>query len=159
MIHRGAFDSDASISQRIIHRRKRGADNVSVLVPNFSESGDYLKPQKLPKIILERVRRLRRRATLPENVIRRALHELGVPYRFQYALQTFGKWYILDFYVPSKKVAIEADGSSHRKPGAAEYDQLRDDRLKARGIRTVRIENELLHNVMQATYLIGRELK
>lgn len=69
------------------------------------------------------------------------------------------KWYILDYYLPELYVCIEADGSSHRTKMSQKYDALRDKRLHDVGIDTVRIDNELLHNTMQAIYLITDGIK
>ena len=52
--------------------------------------------------------------------------------------------YILDFYCPSEKLAIELDGSWHDDILRMDYDHERTRFLNARGIRVVRIENKLL---------------
>ena len=50
--------------------------------------------------------------------------------------------YILDFYCPSEKLAIELDGQVHLHSGAAEADKERDDTLKELGIKVLRFENK-----------------
>jgi very-short-patch-repair endonuclease len=49
--------------------------------------------------------------------------------------------YILDFFIPSKKIAIEIDGSQHYEPGARAADLLRDTELMRYGIKVLRYTN------------------
>ncbi len=49
--------------------------------------------------------------------------------------------YILDFFIPSKKIAIEIDGSQHYEPEARAADRLRDAELMKYGIRVLRYTN------------------
>ncbi|RLJ80237.1 endonuclease domain-containing protein [Pedobacter alluvionis] len=49
--------------------------------------------------------------------------------------------YILDFYCPSEKLAIEVDGSSHDDYSAEIYDKERTDFLNSKGISVIRFEN------------------
>jgi very-short-patch-repair endonuclease len=49
--------------------------------------------------------------------------------------------YILDFYCPSEKLAVELDGQPHYSTAGRISDIDRDSFLEAKGIRVVRIEN------------------
>src|SRR2546421_6553267 len=49
--------------------------------------------------------------------------------------------YILDFYCPAEKLAIELDGSTHDHEAAQDYDARRSAFLKNIGVKTVRFEN------------------
>lgn len=49
--------------------------------------------------------------------------------------------YILDFYCPSEKLAIELDGEPHFEAAQADYDYERDLFLKHCGIKVLRFEN------------------
>ncbi len=49
--------------------------------------------------------------------------------------------YILDFYCPRRKLAIELDGGQHAEPKNVEYDLLRDAYLNAQGITVMRFWN------------------
>ena len=49
--------------------------------------------------------------------------------------------YILDFYIASKKLAIELDGSQHGKEADALKDQTRDKALNDLGITVLRYTN------------------
>jgi very-short-patch-repair endonuclease len=51
--------------------------------------------------------------------------------------------YIVDFYCAAVKLAIELDGTHHRVSGMDEYDDRRSAYLQRRGIRVLRIANEL----------------
>jgi very-short-patch-repair endonuclease len=50
--------------------------------------------------------------------------------------------FIVDFYLPLKKLAIEIDGSIHDNIMRRTYDQRRDDYLFSKGIKTIRFTNE-----------------
>jgi very-short-patch-repair endonuclease len=50
--------------------------------------------------------------------------------------------YVLDFYCPRLKLAIEVDGDSHFIPGAEEQDKVRQEYIEAFGIRFLRFTNE-----------------
>ena len=52
------------------------------------------------------------------------------------------KAYILDFYLPTLKLAIEIDGASHNSEHARTYDQIRDSLAAKKGIRVVRFSND-----------------
>lgn len=52
--------------------------------------------------------------------------------------------YIVDFYCPSARLAIELDGAVHDSPEAAEYDDARTRHLMASGVRVLRFENRVV---------------
>ena len=57
---------------------------------------------------------------------------------------SFGS-YILDFYCPEKKLAVELDGGQHNQPEGREYDTVRTNYLNAHGVEVVRFwNNEVL---------------
>ncbi|MBL9122754.1 MAG: endonuclease domain-containing protein [Planctomycetaceae bacterium] len=82
---------------------------------------------------------MRGNATGPEKLLwaalrsRRAAH---LKFRRQHPLGA----YIVDFYCPAHRLAIELDGNSHQ--GRADYDAARTSWLTANGIRVLRIEND-----------------
>ena len=49
--------------------------------------------------------------------------------------------YILDFYTPQFKLAIELDGEGHFTEQQMAYDKRRDEYLNSLGIRVLRFEN------------------
>ena len=50
--------------------------------------------------------------------------------------------YIVDFYCPRAKLAIEVDGSWHLTGSRVEYDSIRDEFLNALGLRVLRFKND-----------------
>ena len=52
--------------------------------------------------------------------------------------------YIVDFYCAELMLVIELDGTHHRSPGTDEYDDQRTSYLRRRGMRVLRIPNEIL---------------
>ena len=50
--------------------------------------------------------------------------------------------YIVDFYVPEKKVVIEVDGRQHLMKDNKADDEVRDKRLSDLGIKVIRIPNK-----------------
>ena len=56
--------------------------------------------------------------------------------------------YILDFYCPQLRLAIELDGGQHTEDNTREYDIARSDYLKGQGIEVIRFWN---HEVLLDT--------
>jgi len=52
--------------------------------------------------------------------------------------------FVVDFYSPELKLAIELDGHHHDTPAQSAHDAARTRHLLARGIRLVRIQNSEL---------------
>ena len=101
----------------------------------FLGSGHYW-PAKI-----EAARRLRRDATQAERVAWALLRRnamRGHYFRRQQVVEGF----IVDFFCAKLRLVIEIDGEVHDSPDQAEYDQARDELLRTRGLRIVRIGNE-----------------
>ena len=60
---------------------------------------------------------------------------MGVKFRRQHALGP----YIADFYCHALKLVIEVDGLSHGRAAAVEHDRRREEWMRARGYRVLRI--------------------
>jgi very-short-patch-repair endonuclease len=76
--------------------------------------------------------------SLPEVVLwdcLRAGRLEGLRFRRQHPIGS----YVLDFYCPSAKLAIEVDGAHHDHPGQIYRDRLRDAWLAGEGIRVMRV--------------------
>jgi len=58
--------------------------------------------------------------------------------------------YVLDFYCPSEKLAVELDGESHAGPIAAAKDAERTAYLAERGVVVIRFENKLVFDWPEA---------
>jgi very-short-patch-repair endonuclease len=76
--------------------------------------------------------------SLPEVVLWQALRKgrlAGFRFRRQHPVGP----YILDFYCPSARLAIEVDGFAHDTVAQVGHDERRDGFLAGRGIRVLRI--------------------
>ncbi len=62
----------------------------------------------------------------------------GHKFRRQYSVDG----YILDFYCPSAKLAIEIDGDSHFSGTAIQSDEIRQKTIEDMGIRFLRFTNQ-----------------
>ena len=54
-------------------------------------------------------------------------------------------YYIVDFYIPQSKIAIEIDGSQHYSKAGIEKDRIRDRCLYKHGITVLRYTNKEIH--------------
>lgn len=57
-----------------------------------------------------------------------------------------GKFYIMDFYIPSRKLCIEVDGKYHEDEKQKELDSIRTKNLNKMNIEVVRYTNEETEN-------------
>lgn len=86
-------------------------------------------------------RQLRSEMTPAEQALWAALRGEGIRgmrFRRQHAIGRF----VLDFYCPAHKIAVEVDGGVHDDPDRAEYDAARTAALEQLGIGVVRVRNE-----------------
>ena len=68
--------------------------------------------------------------------------------------------YVIDFYCPKLKLAVEIDGDVHELSDQQEYDKHRQEYLESYGITFLRITNEeLLANPEKAFNKIEEEIK
>jgi len=91
-------------------------------------------------ILKDRRRDLRKKQTDAEKAFWGKIRNkqfYGMKFFRQYS---FGP-YILDFYCPEKKLAVELDGGQHNLPDGKDYDAARTDYLNAHGIEVVRFWN------------------
>lgn len=70
----------------------------------------------------------------------------GRKFRRQHSI---GK-YIVDFYCPTEKIAIELDGAGHYTPEGGDYDEERDNYIGNLGITVLRYENRDIYNNLEA---------
>src|SRR3989338_4380615 len=92
----------------------------------------------MPKLqTITKARYLRREETGAEKLLWGKLRNknLGIKFRRQHPMERF----ILDFYAPEIKLAIELDGSDHRKN--EEYDKTRSEYLFSQNIKVIRFWN------------------
>jgi very-short-patch-repair endonuclease len=108
----------------------------------------------------KRARELRVNTTLPERRLwarLRGAQMEGLSFRRQHPVGP----YILDFYCPTAKVAIELDGDQHGTDAALAYDAARTRFINGKGIRVIRFSNyDLMKNfdaVLEAIYRAVKE--
>ncbi len=93
---------------------------------------------------------LRRKMTPAEIALWQLLRNRqldGVRFFRQYSIDNF----ILDFYCPQFKLAIELDGDYHFDEYQVERDKLRNEHLLNKNIRTLRFENFEIFQYPQRT--------
>jgi very-short-patch-repair endonuclease len=107
-------------------------------------------------------RQLRRNITKAEAIIWQKLRCKQIEnckFRNQYSVEQF----VLDFYSPEIKLAIEIDGESHFQEGAAHYDKERQIFIESAGINFLRFTNnqvyENLNGVLETIAQKIRELR
>jgi len=92
-----------------------------------------------------KARELRKSMSKPEIMLWQQLRRkpLGIKFRRQHPIGS----YIVDFYCPSAKLAIEVDGMAHDMVDRPERDERRERNLSQQGIETIRISaEEVLHD-------------
>ncbi len=92
---------------------------------------------RAPMTTLKYARALRREMTLPEVILWQALRRRFVN-RLRFRRQHPVGTYVLDFYCPSARLAVEVDGLAHDNAARRQRDERRDEWLNARGIKVLR---------------------
>jgi very-short-patch-repair endonuclease len=95
--------------------------------------------------------------TLPEVVLWQALRKgqlAGLRFRRQHPIGP----YILDFYCPTARLAVEVDGAAHDTAERARHDERREALLAAHGITVMRVAAaDVLRDESLESVLIGIE--
>jgi very-short-patch-repair endonuclease len=106
----------------------------------------------------EKRRLLRSKMTYCEKIVWLHLRKKQLGYRFlrQYSVDQF----VIDFYCPKLKLAVELDGDVHEVLEQKEYDIKRQKYLEEFGIKFIRIKNEeFLGNPNKAFDKIEEEIR
>ena len=107
----------------------------------------------------ENRRRLRQEQTYAEKIAWMHLRNrklIGFKFKRQYSVDKF----IIDFYCPELKLAVEIDGSIHELKENKIYDLERQSYIEKYGIEFIRITNEeLLGNPNKAFQKIENKIK
>lgn len=91
----------------------------------------------------ERRKRLIVKATKSELIFKKRLIDLGIRFIFQKGFIKGNGFYIVDFYLPRPhKIAIEIDGKIHNRPDIYLKDFRKNEYLRWRKIKVLRIKNE-----------------
>ena len=80
-------------------------------------------------------RQFRRSLSLPEKLLWVRLRGAPIRFRRQHPIGP----YVLDFYCPAAKLAVEVDGFAHETGDRPERDEVRTEWLRTRGIQVLRI--------------------
>jgi len=112
---------------------------VGVIPPlkNKRGGGGVMKFLRNDPILKPRRRELRRNQTDAEKALWAHLRNkqfYGMKFFRQYSIGS----YILDFYCPTVKLAVELDGGQHNQCQNKEYGAARSEYLKAQGIEVMR---------------------
>ncbi len=100
-----------------------------------------LTPKHNTPELKTRRRELRANLTSAESLLWHYLQRsrlVGRKFRRQHSVGPF----ILDFYCPSERLAVELDGAAHDHDLAIRRDVLRTTYLAATGVRVIRFENQ-----------------
>ena len=91
-----------------------------------------------------KARYLRQEGTETEKILWEFLRKgkFGLKWRRQHPVDVF----VLDFYAPSIRLAIELDGVQHGRDDAIEYDEMRTKFLESKGIKIMRFWNTEVEN-------------
>lgn len=90
-----------------------------------------------PRDTLKRARKLRSEMSLPEMMLWRVLRQRPEGYKFR--RQHPAGIYILDFYCPAVRLAIEVDGEAHDGDVAEKRHAARSNFLKSQHVATLRV--------------------
>lgn len=108
---------------------------------------------------IERSRYLRRNQTDAEKrlwVILKNRQFDNIKFRRQFSVDR----YILDFYAPEYRLAIEADGGQHYSDEGKEKDRMRDKKLLMLGIKMLRFsDRDILTNTDGVLYVIKNAIE
>ena len=112
---------------------------------------------RAPNKTFSRARKLRREMSLPEVVLWQALRNgrlAGLRFRRQHPIGP----YILDFYCPSARLAVEVDGFAHDTAARVLHDERRQAWLAQRGIMVLGIRvGDVLSDERLEGVLLGIE--
>ena len=93
-------------------------------------------------------------ATLWKHIKSKQIY--NIQWRRQFSIGT----YILDFYCPKAKLAIELDGKEHYTIAGDKYDYERNNFISSKGIKILRYENkEIWESIEQVIEEINKELQ
>jgi very-short-patch-repair endonuclease len=96
-------------------------------------------------------RRLRAQMSLPEVLLWNAIRGRrlgGLLFRRQHPIGD----YVLDFYCPAVRLAVEVDGRVHELPDRMRRDAVRDAFLAERGIRVLRLPAKMVLEDLDAAW-------
>lgn len=116
--------------------------NKANYIEDYRIIGQFCNLTKSKKEWIEDTReQLKAKANKYENLFGEYLIKKKIKFVHQAPFIINGKIYFLDFYIPSKRIAIEVDGQYHDSLYQEDYDDVRDYNFNSIGIKTIRIAN------------------
>jgi very-short-patch-repair endonuclease len=100
---------------------------------------------RAPDLVRQAARSLRKNPTEAESALWRYLHQrrlAGLRFRRQHPIGVF----VVDFYCPSLRLAIELDGAVHDGAEPARTDAARERALTGHGVTVLRFTNDQVLN-------------
>jgi very-short-patch-repair endonuclease len=113
--------------------------------PLLQGEGEY---RVVPRKLLKYSRKLRKRQTPHEAILWAYLRSRrlgGLKFRRQYPIARF----IVDFCCFEKRIIVELDGRQHGEKKHAERDRIRDEILKSKGYKILRVWNSEINNNLE----------
>jgi len=108
---------------------------------------------------MEKRRILRKNSTVAENILwyyLRSRKLKGYKFKRQFSVNK----YVLDFYCPKLKLAIEVDGNYHLNSKIVAYDKARQTEVEQLGIKFLRFTNpEILSQIDDVLQSIEKNFK
>ena len=142
----------STLSTETIRFLLRDLDNGNIAsAKNFLRSFLLTKKDKditemnlpLSEVADKYVKKLRENITDAEKEFEKNLKTIGIGYVFQQKISPDSKkFYVMDFYVPDKKICFEIDGNYHSTEEQIKKDNKRTRDLQKLGIKVIRIPNK-----------------
>lgn len=98
--------------------------------------------------LIENRKKLRKRSTAAESTLWKTIKHKQIDnlkFRRQHSIGN----YIVDFYCPEIRLAIELDGASHDNYLAEEKDPIRDEKIEESNITILRFENRYVYEFLE----------
>ncbi|WP_414519852.1 endonuclease domain-containing protein, partial [Nostoc sp. PCC 9305] len=135
----GSKRCEATLKDLCIHRSPEGERlGVRAEIAKLAASN-----RQIPKVLLERARKLRKQQTPAEEILWECLRNrrlLNTKFRRQHNI---GR-YITDFYCHEKLLIIELDGSIHANQQSQDF--IRENWLKSNKFTVIHFSNEQIFN-------------
>ncbi len=107
--------------------------------------------------MIGRRRQLRAKSSKPEEILWNLIKngKMGTKFRRQYSIQS----YVIDYFSPDIRLAIEIDGRQHQTSESIKYDTYRDSYLNALDIKVMRIpDSNIFRNLNEVFRKIKRRV-
>ncbi len=104
--------------------------------------------ETVPGYVYALCRQLRAQQTPAEEILWEVLRDRRL-YGFKFRRQHPIGRYIADFCCPEAGLVIEIDGKIHDLPRRKDYDQIREEEIKARNLRVIRFSNDEIVNDLE----------